>query len=244
MRRAPRRELAATWRSRRVPGGSSPGAVSSGDRLTRGIQSGAVRLEAVWGDITCEQVDAIVNAANPQLAGGGGVDGAIHRAAGSAALSAACRAIGGCAPGDAVVTPGFALPARFVVHTVGPVWRGGGHGEDAILASCYRRALEVAAEVGARSVAFPAIATGVYGFPADRAAALAVRTLRSLAAGDEGRPGASGRGAAPEGGRDGRGRPAAGELLSQVIDVVRLVAFDRETYRLYTALLSGGPPPA
>lgn len=195
------------------------------------------------GDITRERVDAIVNAANPRLAGGGGVDGAIHRAAGATALSAACRAIGGCAPGDAVVTPGFALPARFVIHTVGPVWRGGGYGEDAILTSCYRRVLEVAAEVGARSVAFPAIATGVYGFPADRAAALAVGTLRSLAAGEEGRRGAGGRGAEPSGSRDGRGRPTAGEPLGQAIDVVRLVAFDRETFRLYTALLSGGPPP-
>lgn len=197
-----------------------------------------MRLEAVWMDITREKVDAIVNAANSRLAGGGGVDGAIHRAAGRAALSAACRAIGGCAPGDAVVTPGFALPARFVVHTVGPIWRGGGHGEDAILASCYRRALEVAAEVGARSVAFPAIATGVYGFPADRAAALAVGTLQAVAAGEEGRRGASGGDTEPDAVRDDARRSAPGAPIGQVIDLVRLVAFDEETFRLYSSLLT------
>jgi O-acetyl-ADP-ribose deacetylase (regulator of RNase III) len=136
-------------------------------------------IEIVTADITTLEVDAVVNAANAALAGGGGVDGAIHRAAGHADLQAACRALGGCAPGDAKATPGFALPARWIIHTVGPVWRGGDAGEDETLASCYRRSLEVAGGLGARSVAFPAISTGVYGFPADRAARIAVSTVRA-----------------------------------------------------------------
>jgi O-acetyl-ADP-ribose deacetylase (regulator of RNase III) len=138
------------------------------------------RLEAAAGDITTEQVDAIVNAANHQLRGGGGVDGSIHRAAGADRLHAACRAIGECPPGHAVVTDGFDLPARFIIHTVGPVWRGGRKDEPETLAACYRNSLAVADEVGARSVAFPAISTGVYGYPPEEAAAIAVRTVGAV----------------------------------------------------------------
>ena len=137
------------------------------------------RLEAAMGDITAERVDAIVNAANRQLRGGGGVDGAIHRAAGADRLHTACRVIGECPPGHAVVTDGFDLPARFIIHTVGPVWRGGDAGERETLASCYRSSLAVADEVGARSLAFPAISTGVYGYPPAQAAEVAVATVRS-----------------------------------------------------------------
>jgi O-acetyl-ADP-ribose deacetylase (regulator of RNase III) len=137
----------------------------------------APRLEAACGDLSAEQVDAVVNAANRYLRGGGGVDGAIHRAAGADRLQAACRTIGECPPGQAVVTDGFDLSARFIIHTVGPVWRGGREDEAAVLASCYRNALAVADEIGARSVAFPAISTGVYGYPPEEAAAVAVTTV-------------------------------------------------------------------
>jgi O-acetyl-ADP-ribose deacetylase len=138
-----------------------------------------LRITAVQGDITAQPVDAIVNAANSALAGGGGVDGAIHRAAGANDLRRACTALGGCETGDAKATPGFALPARWIIHTVGPVWRGGRAGEAELLASCYRRSLAVADRLGARSLAFPAISTGIYGYPAGRAAEVAVSTLRS-----------------------------------------------------------------
>jgi O-acetyl-ADP-ribose deacetylase len=136
-------------------------------------------LQTAQGDLTAERVDAVVNAANRSLSGGGGVDGAIHRAAGAERLHAACRAIGECPPGHAVVTDGFDLPARFIIHTVGPVWRDGTAGEPETLAACYRNALRVADEVGARTVAFPAISTGVYGYPLGLAAEVAVTTARA-----------------------------------------------------------------
>jgi O-acetyl-ADP-ribose deacetylase (regulator of RNase III) len=171
-----------------------------------------VRIEAVQGDITREEVDAVVNAANQSLGGGGGVDGAIHRAAGADDLHRACASLGGCPTGDAKATPGFRLPARWIVHAVGPRYRDGRRGEPELLASCYRRALEVAEEVGARSVAFPAISTGIYGYPANEAAGIAVSTIRSVLA------------STPLG-----------------IELVRLVAFDEATYARYQALLAGGP---
>jgi O-acetyl-ADP-ribose deacetylase (regulator of RNase III) len=135
------------------------------------------RHEAAKGDITKEDVDAVVNAANPGLARGGGVCGAIFAAAGPD-LDAACAELGGCATGDAKATPGFRLPARWIIHAVGPVWHGGDRGEADLLASAYRRSLAVADEIGARSVAFPAISTGIYGYPLDAATEIAVRTCR------------------------------------------------------------------
>ncbi|MEV6420985.1 O-acetyl-ADP-ribose deacetylase [Streptomyces sp. NPDC051662] len=163
-------------------------------------------IEVVQGDITRQDVDAIVTAANTSLRGGGGVDGAIHRAAGRR-LAEAGEAIGPCPPGDAMATPAFDLdpPIAHVIHTVGPVWSGGQHGESDVLASCYRRCLEVADELGVGTMAIPAISTGVYGFPAERAARIAVATVRSS--------------------------PTS-------VEVIRLIAFDRETHDLLTAALA------
>ena len=137
------------------------------------------RIEVVESDITKLNVDAIVNAANTTLLGGGGVDGAIHRAAGPELLEE-CRKLGGCATGQAKITKGYRLPARWIIHTVGPVWDDGQHNEDQLLASCYRASLALAAQQGIRTIAFPAISTGAYGFPLERAAAIAVAEIRKF----------------------------------------------------------------
>ena len=163
-------------------------------------------IRVIEGDITRESVDAIVNAANSSLLGGGGVDGAIHRAAGPRLLEY-CRTLGGCPTGQARISPGFRLAARWIVHTVGPVWQGGTAGEDGLLAACYRNSLLLAAEHKVRSIAFPQISTGVYGFPMERAAAIAVREVRAFIAG------------------------------SDRIEEVRLVAFGNEAARLLQSAL-------
>ena len=164
------------------------------------------RIEIVQGDITKQAVDAIVNAANCSLLGGGGVDGAIHRAAGPELL-AECRTLHGCETGKAKITRGYRLPAKYVIHTPGPVWRGGTHREDELLASCYRSSLELADENGCQTVDFPSISTGVYAFPVERAAGIAIRTIAGFLA----------------------DHPA--------IDRVRMVCFDSRTRAAYDAAL-------
>ena len=164
------------------------------------------KIEIVQGDITKVRADAIVNAANTTLLGGGGVDGAIHRAAGPELLEE-CRTLGGCPTGQARITGGYELPAKRVIHTVGPVWSGGGRGEDELLASCYRNSLQLADEHGLRTIAFPSISTGAYRFPTERAARIAMREIA---------------------GRLERGSS---------IEVVSLVCFDRGTYEHYSKAL-------
>jgi O-acetyl-ADP-ribose deacetylase (regulator of RNase III) len=177
------------------------------------MKGNELRLAAVQGDITRLAVDAIVNAANETLLGGGGVDGAIHRAAGPELL-AHCRGLGGCPTGQARITPGFRLPSRYVIHTVGPVWRGGSAGEAELLASCYRSVFSLAAQHGIETVAFPAISCGVYGYPNEDAAAIAVGACRDAL--------------------------ATNSALRQVM----LVAFDGAMAELYRHLIAAGPAPA
>lgn len=176
--------------------------------MTESRHIGNATLELTQGDITREAVDAIANAANEGLRGGGGVDGAIHRAGGPA-IMAACRTIGGCPTGQAVVTTGGHLPAGHVIHTVGPIWHGGDRGEATRLASCYHNSLALAQERGFRSVAFPSISTGVYGYPVAKAAAVALGAVREFLEANGG------------------------------IDLVRFVLFDNATYRAYADALAG-----
>jgi O-acetyl-ADP-ribose deacetylase len=170
-------------------------------------QIGLARLEVIVADITTLGVDAIVNAANSSLLGGGGVDGAIHRAAGPELL-AECRGLGGCPPGEAKATSGYRLPVRHVIHTVGPVWSGGSSGEAETLAACHRNAIAIAAELGCRTVAFPAISTGVYGYPAELAAEVAVTATREALAEQE------------------------------TVERVSFVLFDERTHEIFTAALA------
>ncbi|HWP83329.1 MAG TPA: O-acetyl-ADP-ribose deacetylase [Bacteroidota bacterium] len=160
------------------------------------------RISIVQGDITKQAVDAVVNAANNSLLGGGGVDGAIHRAAGPELLDE-CKTLGGCETGDAKITKGYRLPARYVIHTVGPIWRGGKQHEDELLASCYRRCFAIAKEKGIRTIAFPSISTGAYGFPVVRASRIALREIKK------------------------------GLEENQLLEKVVVVCFDERTYGVY-----------
>lgn len=171
----------------------------------------ADRVVMVEGDITRQAVDAIVNAANSSLLGGGGVDGAIHRAAGPELL-AECRMLGGCPTGEAKITQGYRLPARWVIHTVGPIWHGGEQGEDALLASCYRKSLELAEAHGARTIAFPSISTGAYGFPLERAARVAVGAI-------------------------GRYLSEKGDGQVSALEKIYLVCFGRESFEIHQQAL-------
>jgi O-acetyl-ADP-ribose deacetylase (regulator of RNase III) len=164
------------------------------------------RLEVVEGDITRQQIDAIVNAANNSLLGGGGVDGAIHRAAGPELL-AECRQLGGCPTGEAKITKGYNLPAKWVIHTVGPIWRGGDRGEDELLANCYRNSLALTVEHDIHSLAFPSISTGAYGFPMERAARIAVSEVKNFLEKDDS------------------------------LELVRLVCFGRSAYEVHRAVI-------
>ena len=164
------------------------------------------RLEIVMGNITRQGIDAIVNAANESLMGGGGVDGAIHRAAGPE-LMEECRALNGCKTGECKITRGYRLPAKWVIHTVGPVWRGGGHGEDELLASCYRNSLELATKTSLNTIAFSSISTGAYGFPVQRAAKIAFSVIRDYL------------------------------LKNDIIGKVTMVCFDTQTLKTYQAEL-------
>jgi O-acetyl-ADP-ribose deacetylase (regulator of RNase III) len=166
------------------------------------------RITVVQGDITTQRVDAIVNAANTSLLGGGGVDGAIHRAAGPGLL-AECRTLGGCPTGEARITKGYNLPATWVIHTAGPIWHGGTHGENELLARCYRSCFALAVQHGIRTIAFPAISTGIYGFPLERATRIAVTETTRFLAGDT------------------------------EIEEVRFVCFGADTYRVYQAIVTG-----
>lgn len=171
------------------------------------------RMTVMEGDITRLSVDAVVNAANESLLGGGGVDGAIHRAAGPELLEQ-CRKLGGCPTGEARITPGFRMAARHIIHTVGPVWQGGDEDEDALLAECYRNSLSLAEENGARTVAFPAISTGAYGFPPERAVGIAVKTVAAYLA------------------------------RTEAVERVVFCCFDAKTAALYQTALAGGTVPA
>lgn len=167
------------------------------------------RIQIIQGDITHQQADAIVNAANNSLLGGGGVDGAIHRAAGPELLEE-CRKLNGCPTGVAKITKGYNLPAQWVIHTVGPVWRGGTNGEDQLLASCYRSSLQLAQQYGVKTIAFPSISTGAYRFPIERAAQIAVAEIRKFLE------------------------------VNSIPETVLIVCFDEHTYRIYNGQFING----